>query len=72
MGPNLLKFWKKPSNQSFFEGEKSLEIGKGFPADHGPHITPSKNSSSTPPPPGFSVAQPIKIVIFSIEFQAEG
>ena len=31
MGPDMQKFRKKKSsNQPFFEGEKSLEMGKGF------------------------------------------
>ena len=30
MGPNLQKFLKKQSNQPFFEGEKSLDMGRGF------------------------------------------
>ena len=30
MGPDLRKFRKKALNQPFFEGEKSLDMGKGF------------------------------------------
>ena len=30
MGPNLQKFRKKSSNQPFFEGEKSSDMGRGF------------------------------------------
>ena len=30
MGPDLRKFRKKALNQPFFEGEKSLDVGKGF------------------------------------------
>ena len=30
MGSDLRKFRKKALNQPFFEGEKSLDMGKGF------------------------------------------
>ena len=30
MGPDFRKFWKKALNQPFFQGEKSLDMGKGF------------------------------------------
>ena len=30
MGPDLQKFRKKALNQPFFEGEKSLDVDKGF------------------------------------------
>ena len=29
-GPDLRKFRKKPLNQPIFEGEKSLDMGRGF------------------------------------------
>ena len=30
MGPDLQKIRKKALNQPFFEGQKSLDMGKGF------------------------------------------
>ena len=47
MGPGFANIIIKPSNQPFFEGKETLEMGRGFrpQAAH-----PVKNNSSIPPP----------------------
>ena len=47
-GPRFAKISRKPKNQPFFEGEKSLDMGRGS-RPRAAH--PSKNNSSTPPAP---------------------
>ena len=64
MGPDLRKFRKKCLNQPSFEGEKSLDMGKGFQTSG---RTPRQKIIRVPPPGLSSAVSAVQVFVCLIE-----